>query len=139
MCSGDLTQYDFISPDMRKYLGTYGKHFNKALSDFAASKMMKSDERGGTKRIKPADKSAVRDMLRDQGIVLENNQLYDAVYVANMYEADFADRLGDDEKLKANFIKCVIDDPDACDGIVFSRWYSDMCQKGIAVDWEEMI
>lgn len=30
-------------------------------------------------------------------------------------------------------------DPDGYDGIVFNRWYADMCYTGVAIDWEEMI
>ena len=139
MCYGDLTRYDYVSPEMRKYLGTYGKHFNKRLSEFAASKMWKRDGNGNRVHINSVDKDALHEMLKAQGVVLENNQLYDAVYVANMFDADFASQLGSNDTLKANFIKCVIDDPDACDGTVFNRWYSDMCHKGIAIDWEDMI
>lgn len=32
-----------------------------------------------------------------------------------------------------------IDDVDAYDGIVFNRWYADMCRSGVPIDWEEMI
>lgn len=41
--------------------------------------------------------------------------------------------------LRKIFMMAMIDDPDACDGTVFNRWYSDMCHKGIAIDWEDMI
>lgn len=33
----------------------------------------------------------------------------------------------------------VIDDEDAYDGIVFNRFYADMCKKGIPIDWAEML
>lgn len=28
-----------------------------------------------------------------------------------------------------------VDDVDGYDGIVFNRWYADMCRKGVQVDW----
>lgn len=28
-------------------------------------------------------------------------------------------------------------DVDGYDGIVFNRWYADMCRKGVQVDWYE--
>lgn len=33
------------------------------------------------------------------------------------------------------YVKDVIDDVDGYDGIVFNRWYADMCRKGVQVDW----
>lgn len=33
----------------------------------------------------------------------------------------------------------VIDDPDGYDGLVFNRWYADMCRQGIPIDWHEFI
>lgn len=40
---------------------------------------------------------------------------------------------------QAVFVKDTIDDPDAVDGQVFNMFYSDMCLKGIPIDWEEML
>ena len=37
------------------------------------------------------------------------------------------------------YVKDVIDDVDDYDGLVFNRWYTDMCRTGIAIDWEEML
>ena len=73
------------------------------------------------------------------GFVLENDQLYDSVYVANMCKADFLNSSIIDEIHMLKYVKDVIDDPDAVDGLVFNRWYADMCYMGIAVDWEEML
>ena len=65
--------------------------------------------------------------------------MYDHVYVANMCKADFLGSSVVDENHLAKYVKDVIDDDDAYDGIVFNRWYADMCRKGIAIDWENMI
>lgn len=37
------------------------------------------------------------------------------------------------------YVKDVIDDPDGYDGLVFNRWYADMCRQGIPIDWHEFI
>ena len=37
------------------------------------------------------------------------------------------------------FLKLIIDDVDGYDGLVFNRWYADMCRTSIAIDWEEML
>ena len=33
------------------------------------------------------------------------------------------------------YVKDVIDYVDGYDGIVFNRWYVNMCRKGVQVDW----
>lgn len=78
-------------------------------------------------------------MLSRFGIKLEHDQLYDSVYVANMCKADFFGHSIEDEIHLIRYVKDVIDDDDAYDGIVFNRWYADMCYQGIAVDWSEML
>lgn len=64
---------------------------------------------------------------------------YDDVYVANMCKADFYGSSITDEMHLAKYVKDVIDDDDAYDGIVFNMWYADMCYTGIAIDWEDML
>ena len=44
-----------------------------------------------------------------------------------------------DEHHMALYIKDVVDDVDAPDGLIFNRWYADMCYKGIAIPWYDMI
>lgn len=56
-----------------------------------------------------------------------------------MCKADFLGSSITDEKHMALYIKDVIDDEDAYDGIVFNRWYADMCYTGVAIDWEDML
>lgn len=45
----------------------------------------------------------------------------------------------DDERHLCLYVKDVIDDPDGYDGLVFNRWYADMCRQGIPIDWHEFI
>lgn len=138
MQNTDLTQYDIKPEGMINYLRYNGAHFNKKLLDFAVSKMSKSIG-GRLIAITPYTKETVDKMLERYGIKLVNNQLYDYVYVANMCKADFFGSSITDEQHVAKYIKDVIDDDDAYDGIVFNRWYADMCHRGIAINWEEMI
>lgn len=138
MTNTDLTQYDIKPEGMINYLRYNGPHFNKKLLDFAVSKMTKKVGNVEQKII-PVVKEKVDTMLKQYGIELKNNQLYDYLYVANMCKADFLGSSIADERHMAMYIKDVIDDDDAYDGIVFNRWYADMCRKGIVVNWEEMI
>lgn len=123
-----LDIYDDRPPSMKRYLKYYGQHFNKALCEFAVSKMKHGKQ--------PLTKERVDDILSANRVELENNQLYDYVYVANMGYNDFMGSSITDDKHLALYVKDVIDDKDGYDGIVFNRWYADMVSQGIPIDWD---
>ena len=126
-----LDIYDDRPSSMKRYLRYYGQHFNKKLCNFAVSKM---------KHGKPViNKEKCDEILQNAGIKLENNELYDYVYVLNMGNNDFMGSSISDEKHLAIYVKDVIDDKDGYDGIVFNRWYADMVTLGIPIEWEEML
>jgi len=56
-----------------------------------------------------------------------------------MCKADFFGSSIIDDKHLALYVKDVIDDVDAPDGLVFNRWYADMSYMGIAINWEDML
>lgn len=130
-----LTSFDDMPESMRLYLRHYGPHFNRKLCAFAVSKM----EKAGGEKLTPYSKEQVRVLLDSAGITLDNDQLHDSVYVANMCKADFLGSSIADERSLAKYVKDVIDDPDGYDGVVFNRWYADMCYCGIPIEWEEML
>lgn len=134
----NFTQYDVYPETMLIYMRNYGPHFNKKLCDFAVSKM-KRNVNGKMQKIQPISREELKNLMSMNGFVLENDQLYDSVYVANMCKADFLNSSIIDEIHMLKYVKDVIDDPDAVDGLVFNRWYADMCYMGIAIDWEEML
>lgn len=134
----NLTQFEEYPEAMLLYMRNYGPHFNRKLFEFAVSFMYKKAD-GSKVKLNPYTKNEVDNMLKLQGIQLESNQLYDATYVANMCKADFLGSSIKDEHHLALYIKDVIDDIDASDGIIFNRWYADMSYSGIAIDWEAML
>lgn len=134
-----LTRYDDMPEAMVVYLRHNGPHFNRKLLEFALSKMYKTDSTGRKKQIGAYSKEQVQNILQANNIKLQNDQLYDSTYVCNMCKADFLNSSIIDEPHMALYIKDVIDDPDGYDGIIFNRWYADMCYKGIPIDWEEML
>lgn len=134
----DLTQYDIKPEAMVNYLRYNGPHFNNKLLQFAAKNMSKK-QGSLLLPITPYTKEEIDSILRQYNITLKNNQLYDYIYVANMVRADFFGSSITSNEQIAKYIKDVIDDEDAYDGIVFNRWYADMCRKGIIINWEEMI
>jgi len=135
----DFTRYDNRPRYMKLYVRYNGPHFNKALCEFAVSKM-KKEVNGEVRKIKPYTKEDVDKLLKEYNVKLKNDDsLYDYVYVANMCRADFFGSSIVDERHLALYIKDVIDDVDAYDGIVFNRWYADTRRKGMPIDWEEFI
>ena len=134
-----LTQYDQYPEEMLIYLRHYGPHFNRKLFEFAASLMTKRDESGKEVKVVPFTREQVSKMLELQGVEIKRGQLYDATYVATMGRADFLGSSISDEKHLALYVKDVIDDIDAIDGIIFNRWYADMSYSGIAINWEDML
>ena len=130
----DLTQFDIKPEGMINYLRYYGPHFSKKLADFAISKMKK-----GGKKLQRSDKEKIDALLQSANIELENDYLYDSVYVANMAKADyFGSSIVTDANL-AKFIKDYLDDEDGYEGIAFNRFLADCARKGVAINWEEMI
>lgn len=135
-----LDTHDILPSGMIDYLSNYGRHFNKKLLDFAINNMYSHDKSSDkTVKVKHISKEDVDNLLKTYNIKLENNQLYDYVYVAHMCKADFLYRSVPDEHHMALYIKDVIDDVDGYDGLVFNRWYADTRRKGIAIDWDEML
>lgn len=126
-----LDTYDDRPSSMKRYLKYYGQHFNKKLCQFAVSKMNHGKQ--------PIPKDKVDEILNKYGITLENNELYDHVYVYNMGNNDFLGSSIQDEKHLALYVKDVIDDEDGYDGIVFNRWYADTVTCGIPIEWDEML
>ena len=126
-----LDTYDDRPKSMKRYLKYYGQHFNNKLCHFAISKMDHDKT--------PIPKEKVDEILTKYGIRLNNNQLYDYVYVLNMGNNDFMGSSIIDEKHLALYVKDVIDDKDGYDGIVFNRWYADMVRLGIPIEWDDMV
>lgn len=134
----NLTQFEEYPEEMLIYMRNYGPHFNRKLYEFATSLMTQIVD-GKERRIKPYTREEVDNILSVYGVKVQNAQLYDAAYVASMCKADFLGSSIIDEHHVALYIKDVIDDVDAPDGLVFNRWYADMSYCGIAINWEDML
>ncbi len=132
--------YDERPREMTRYLQHNGWHFNKKACDWAVSLMRRQNPATGKReRVEPVTKEYVDALLSRYGVRLENNILYDYVYVANMCKADCYKSSVPDEEHMAKYVKDVIDDPDAYDGMVLNRWYADMTHSGQPVDWGELL
>ena len=134
-----LTDFDTYPEGMLIYMRNYGPHFNKKLYEFAVSKMTKKDASGNEVPVKSYTREEVETILKNYGVTLKNNQLYDFVYVAAMCKADFLGSSIPNEQYLALYVKNVVEDIDAPDGLIFNRFYADCSYKGIAIDWDEML
>lgn len=137
-----MNDFTFMYPPaMINYLIANGWHFSKGASDFAASLMKK--KKAGTKDeqepIKPYTKEEVDELLKKYGVTLENNQLYDYVYIANKAKADYLGSSIEDEKHLALHIKDEIDDVDRKEGVIMKMWHTMVRGNGVAVPWLDLL
>ena len=138
MYSTNTGSYDEIPSGMKRYINNYGCHFNKKLYEEAVSRMYK-EVNGRKERLSPHTKEHIDELLNSYGIKLKRGKLYDACYVASMCEADYLGKSVPDEQHMVLFIRDAIDDPDAVDGLVFNRFYSDTVYMNDPIDWEDMV
>lgn len=132
--------YDEYPREMRAYLKNYGWNFNKKACDYAVSLMRKRNATTNKlERITPSLKEDIDQKMKANGIVLERNIGHNYVYVYNMAMADFFKSSLPDEASVCKYVKDVIDDTDAPEGMVFRRWYADMVGGMGIVDWEEIL
>lgn len=120
---------------MDAYLSEYGWNFSKKMCEWAVSMMR---DRNGNK-VQLRSKEQVETMLRNAGITLENDKGYNAVYVTHMAIADFLGSSIKDDTHLARYVRDVIDDYDAYDGMVFTRFYADCMGSGTPVIWSDML
>ena len=137
--TNNIQQYEIIPEPLRKYLANYGKHMNQKLCDYAVSLMYKRGQDGKPVRITPMTREEVETLLKQNAVELQNNVLYDHVFVANMIKSDQLGSSIVDAKHHALAIKDYIDDIDKAEGYLFDRWLSDIYGLGQIPYWEDMI
>lgn len=135
-----LDMYDELPKAMRKYLQHNGWHFNKKACCWAIDLMEKKNEATGRKeKVDPWTKDEVDELLKTNGVTLDNNVGYDYIYVANMCKADYFRDSVPDEQHAARYVKNVIDDIDGAEGAIMRCWYAKMVGAGIPIDWDEIL
>lgn len=135
-----LDMYDEIPHDMRIYLQHNGWHFNKRACEYATKMMKKRNSASGKlEKIEPYSKEIVEEILKKYNVTIEDTDNYDYVFVANMCKAGYLKSSVPDEQHLALYIKDVLEDPDAGDGVTMRRWYATMVANGVGVEWDEML
>lgn len=130
-----LDMYDTMPEEQRAYYMNFGKHFNEKMCRFAVGMMR--DRKGN--KVEMTKKDDLERKLKENGISIENNVMYDGSYVFSMCMSDFMGSSIEDEKHALLYVKDYIDDPDAADGQVFTRFYASCVNAGIPIDWSEML
>lgn len=134
-----LDVYDDMPAPMKRYISNFGWHFNKAACYAAVSMMWKENEDGKKVKIQPFSKSHVDEVLKKNGVEIENKLLYDYVYAFHMSMADYVGKSIDDEKHLAKHVKAIVDDVDKPGGNVFRHWYWDMVDAGMGVEFADFL
>lgn len=130
--------YD-IPEDMKTYLSYYGMNFSKKLYEFAVNNMRRETPTGTLEKVKPMSVDELKSLLEKHKIEIENNDIYNSLYIAAMVRADFwGSSIEDDEHL-ARYVEDVMCDVDAVEGQVLARYLADCTVKGVIINWNEMI
>ena len=127
--------YDSMPKGMKNYLSNYGWHFSKAMCDFAVSQMKDRNK----SKVNSYSKEKVESLLKQYGVNVPADQIYDAVYVCNMAVADYYGSSIIDELHIIKFVGDYLNDVDGYDGVAFTRFYADCLGKGTVLHWEDLI
>ena len=130
--------YD-IPEDMKTYLSYYGMNFSKKLYEFAVSNMRRESADGKMEKVKPMSADELKSLLSKHKIEIENNDLYNALYLAAMVKADYWGSSIEDEEHLAKYIEDTLCDVDAAEGQVLARYLADCSVGGCIIYWEDMI
>ena len=128
-----------IPEDMKTYLSYYGMNFSKKLYEFAVSNMRRESADGKMEKVKPMTADELKTLLSKHKIEIENNDLYNALYLAAMVKSDYWGSSIEDEEHLAKYIEDTLCDVDAAEGQVFARYLADCSVGGCIVHWEDMI
>lgn len=136
----DIYELDIMPRAQKVYLMRYGWHFNKSAYKYAASMMKRLNKQTGKKeKVAVYTKEEVDALLQKYNITLEDKGGYDYVFAAQMCRADYLGSSVPDESHLALYVKDVLDDVDAGDGVTMRRWYATMIANGVPVEWEDLI
>ena len=128
-----------IPEDMKTYLSYYGMNFSKKLYEFAVSNMRRESADGKMEKVKPMSADELKSLLSKYKIEVENNDLYNALYLAAMVKADYWGSSIEDEEHLAKYIEDTLCDVDAAEGQILARYLADCSVGGCIIYWEDMI
>ena len=134
----NFMKYD-IPEDMKTYLSYYGMNFSQKLYEFAVENMRRESSDGKLEMVKPMTIDELKSLLAKHKIEIDNNDIYNALYLAAMVKADYWGSSIEDEEHLAKYIEDTLCDVDASGGQVFARYLADCSVGGCIIHWNEMI
>ena len=120
---------------MEEYIELYGRHFNKALFDYAVSMM---EDRGGKKHVK-MDKEECDRFFKDYSVEIKRGKGHDAAYVLNMAKSDYFGSSITEEPKLAKYVQDYIDDVDGNSTRAFDEFFINCVAKGEPIFWDQML
>lgn len=128
----------YISEGEAQYMDTNQGHFSKALAQWAISRMRMRDAGGSLVRINSVPFEEVESTLRDQGIDIKEESVYDAWYLYNMCLADYRRSLPERKDI-AMYIDETINDPDCDPTAVLACFRAKMDTMRVPIHWERFL
>ena len=110
-------------------------HFSKALAQWAISRMRTKGEGRRLVKINAVPLDETETILREHGIEVKEESIYDAWYLYNMCLADYKRSLPDNNAI-AMFIDETINDPDCDPKAVLACWRAKMDVMRVPIHWE---
>ena len=125
----------YISESEAQYMDANQGHFSKALAQWAISRMRTKGEGRRLVKINAVPLDETETILREHGIEVKEESIYDAWYLYNMCLADYKRSLPDNNAI-AMFIDETINDPDCDPKAVLACWRAKMDVMRVPIHWE---
>lgn len=129
----------YISEGEAIYMDKNFGLFSKKLAEWAIDHMEMKDP--VTKDIKPLKARSiedVQDVLKKNGVELQDEFVYTGWYLFNMALADYPKSLKTDEQ-RAMFVEETICDPDGSPENVLACFVAKMCNAEMPIYWEKYL
>ena len=113
-------------------------HFSKLLAQWAISRMRVRDNKGNLEKLKSVSFDEVETILKEQGIGIREESVYDAWYLYNMCLADYRRSLPERKDI-AMYIDETINDPDCDPTAVLACFRAKMDIMRVPIHWERYL
>ena len=121
-------------PEFLNYIAHHGNHFTDKLADWATKQMENGDGSSHNWTSTQVAKALEPHRAKMPAFITDG----DLAFAANMCYADFFPSIAKTEEDCLKYAMKTAMDPDGYDGMIFSRWLSDVIGKEIEVKWGEV-
>lgn len=113
-------------------------HFSKALAEWAISRMRIRDNKGNLVKLGAVSFEDAEKILKDHGIGISEECVYDAWYLYNMCLADYRRSLPERKDI-AMYVDETINDPDCDPTAVLACFRAKMDTMRVPIHWERYL